>query len=113
MRGGVCAKRAINRFRRLTRAPLQLFLSPRVGKHGRAFDARSARFNVRHASLKTRDTHSSTYEATSLRKFDSDRASRISKRGNASPRSIYDQAASRILPVTTSAVDPRRVRSTQ
>src|SRR5438876_9793006 len=104
MRGGVCAKRAINLFRRLTRAPLQLFLSPRVGKHGRAFDARSARFNVRHASLKTRGTHSSTYDATSLRKFDSDRASRISQRGNASPRSIYDEAAPRIVQGATAAV---------
>jgi len=71
--------RVINRFRRLTQAPLQLFLSTHVTKHGRPFDAGTARFNVSCVILKRRGTHSSTYEATSLRTFDSDRASRISE----------------------------------
>ncbi len=44
------------RFGCLRQAPLQLFLSTVVTKHGRAFDARIARSNVRHASLKARGT---------------------------------------------------------
>jgi len=44
--GGVCAKCLIDRFRCLTQAALQLFLSTRVTKHGRAFDAGIARSSV-------------------------------------------------------------------
>jgi len=46
----------VHHFRCLRQAPLQLFLSTVVTKHGRAFDARIARSNVLHASLKARGT---------------------------------------------------------
>jgi hypothetical protein len=41
-----------NRLRCLTQTPLQLFLSTHVTKHGRAFDAGIARFNVSCVILK-------------------------------------------------------------
>src|SRR6266498_2294633 len=68
---------------------------------------------VRHARLKSRCTHSSIYEATFSRKVDSDRACRISERSKASTRPISGEATSRILPLTTPAVDSRWVCSTE
>jgi hypothetical protein len=71
--------RLINRFRCLTQAPLQLFLSIHMQSTAERSTRGSRRLMFRHASLKRRGTRSSIYEAIFSRKLDSDRASRTSE----------------------------------